>query len=408
MRARQLLGAAGRIGIVVAGTAVTSYCAPAPLGNAPSRNFHGRHIPGLDSSHSGDWAAHCERNRYGDVVIKLSDDGIAACSCNSALAAGALDAVIRSAVHQTTRGCMVSVRGPDAAKVLVPIALAHGFHFHRADKEGLTMRFFKSGCEAEVKHGGDPMPEAAFTSVATSGVVINKHGEVLLIRQTYDPKAEWRLPGGATDRDESLMGGARREVLEETGQHVELLGVLGVRQAPRYATVFGRAFIGATGLFRLKSDGSGGEDAERPRLRWPSDEIIDACWMSIAHALRPPIGEGEDRAESASGIGVKEFEAGIGQARAASDAVEGGMTSSQFQRACVLRGAVIQGFGHLVPSAAVDDAVAFGSLTPEQGLAIVRGRGGAGIQLLREASEHDSRRDTGTASAQTQWVMLWP
>ena len=54
------------------------------------------------------------------------------------------------------------------------------------------------------------------------GAVIVHEGRVLLIRRGKDPlKGRWTLPGGALELGETLIEGAAREALEETGLVVE-------------------------------------------------------------------------------------------------------------------------------------------------------------------------------------------
>ena len=47
-------------------------------------------------------------------------------------------------------------------------------------------------------------------------------GRVLLVRQVY--RNSWGIPGGLLERGEDPASAARREVLEETGLEVELMG----------------------------------------------------------------------------------------------------------------------------------------------------------------------------------------
>ena len=54
------------------------------------------------------------------------------------------------------------------------------------------------------------------------GAVIVHEGRVLLIRRGKDPlKGRWTLPGGALELGETLIEGAAREALEETGLVVD-------------------------------------------------------------------------------------------------------------------------------------------------------------------------------------------
>ena len=54
------------------------------------------------------------------------------------------------------------------------------------------------------------------------GAVIVHRNRVLLVRRATEPlKGEWSVPGGMLELGEKLRDGVRREVLEETGIHVE-------------------------------------------------------------------------------------------------------------------------------------------------------------------------------------------
>lgn len=62
--------------------------------------------------------------------------------------------------------------------------------------------------------------------VGVGGVVI-RGSRVLLIRRGREPlKGEWSLPGGMLELGETLEGGVKREVLEETGLTVRPLAAL--------------------------------------------------------------------------------------------------------------------------------------------------------------------------------------
>jgi 8-oxo-dGTP diphosphatase len=54
------------------------------------------------------------------------------------------------------------------------------------------------------------------------GAVVVEAGRVLLVRRGGEPlKGHWTLPGGVLEVGESLAEGVAREVLEETGLHVD-------------------------------------------------------------------------------------------------------------------------------------------------------------------------------------------
>lgn len=98
-------------------------------------------------------------------------------------------------------------------------------------------------------------------------VIERSDGCVLLIRQRY--RKRWGLPGGLLERGEAPGDAARREVLEEVGLEIDLVGEPGVvvEPAPQRVDVVYRAVpaagtdvddvsarspeITATGWFRL-------------------------------------------------------------------------------------------------------------------------------------------------------------
>ena len=65
--------------------------------------------------------------------------------------------------------------------------------------------------------------------VAGVGAVIIERGRVLLVRRAAPPRAgHWSLPGGAQELGETFAEACVREVREETGLAVEVLGLVDV------------------------------------------------------------------------------------------------------------------------------------------------------------------------------------
>jgi ADP-ribose pyrophosphatase YjhB (NUDIX family) len=65
--------------------------------------------------------------------------------------------------------------------------------------------------------------------VAAVGVVVWRDDRFLLVRRRNPPRqGEWSLPGGVQRLGETVAETARREVAEETGVTVEILGVIDV------------------------------------------------------------------------------------------------------------------------------------------------------------------------------------
>lgn len=63
-------------------------------------------------------------------------------------------------------------------------------------------------------------------SVSVSGVTFDDAGRVLLIKR--QDNGEWQAPGGILELDERFEDGVVREVLEETGVHVEVECLSGI------------------------------------------------------------------------------------------------------------------------------------------------------------------------------------
>jgi ADP-ribose pyrophosphatase YjhB (NUDIX family) len=69
-------------------------------------------------------------------------------------------------------------------------------------------------------------PEQPLVGVAA---VIFRGEEVLLVRRGQEPaKGVWSLPGGLMELGETLSDAIKREILEETGLNVKILGVTAV------------------------------------------------------------------------------------------------------------------------------------------------------------------------------------
>jgi 8-oxo-dGTP pyrophosphatase MutT (NUDIX family) len=99
-------------------------------------------------------------------------------------------------------------------------------------------------------------------------VIERADGCVLLVRQSY--RRRWGLPGGLLQRREAAEDGARREVLEEVGLPVVLVGEPAVVVHARHRRV--------DVVFRGRVDGAAagtGPDGPPPR----SVEIVEARWF---------------------------------------------------------------------------------------------------------------------------------
>ncbi len=73
-------------------------------------------------------------------------------------------------------------------------------------------------------HDDRTYPDRPFVGV---GVVVLRGGEVLLIQRGKPPSVgRWSLPGGAQELGESVHETAIREVREETGVEISVIGLI--------------------------------------------------------------------------------------------------------------------------------------------------------------------------------------
>ncbi len=117
-------------------------------------------------------------------------------------------------------------------------------------------------------------------ALGTSPFVSRADGRVLLVRHSY--KDGWSTPGGFVDRHERAEDGAVREVWEETGLRVELVGepAVVVDQVVRHVEFVVRA--------------RPLDDADADRVRPSSPEIVEARWFDPDDL--PPLHEHAARA----------------------------------------------------------------------------------------------------------------
>lgn len=68
------------------------------------------------------------------------------------------------------------------------------------------------------------------------GVIFDERSRVLLVRQSADGR--WTTPGGLIEPDETPAAAAVREVREETGLTVRIVGLLGVYGGPEFVVQY--------------------------------------------------------------------------------------------------------------------------------------------------------------------------
>ena len=100
-------------------------------------------------------------------------------------------------------------------------------------------------------------------SVSVAAVVVREDGRVLAIRRADN--GQWQIPGGVLELEETIEAGLAREVREETGLEVKVIGLTGI---------YKHVGLGVVALvFRCVPDG--GQETL-------SDETAEIGWLSAA------------------------------------------------------------------------------------------------------------------------------
>ena len=104
----------------------------------------------------------------------------------------------------------------------------------------------------------------------TEALIVNEHGEVLLIKRGQEPqKGWWGLPGGYVGWNETVEQAAKREAEEETGLVVKSVEFFGLYDDPK-RDLDGRQNIGH--CFIAQVEGS---------LKKQDEEVEDIQWFSL-------------------------------------------------------------------------------------------------------------------------------
>jgi ADP-ribose pyrophosphatase YjhB (NUDIX family) len=109
-------------------------------------------------------------------------------------------------------------------------------------------------------------------SAATAAFIVNDRQELLVVRRAKEPaKGTLDLPGGFVDMDETGEEGMRREIMEETGLHVQRMDFL--FSIPNLYVYSGMT-VHTIDLFFLCTPANG----EHPRA---ADDAADCAWVPL-------------------------------------------------------------------------------------------------------------------------------
>jgi ADP-ribose pyrophosphatase len=118
--------------------------------------------------------------------------------------------------------------------------------------------------------------------VAVGAVVFHREKVLLVLRNQAPAKGLWAVPGGSVELGETLQAAAEREVLEETGLHV---------QAGKVVHTFDGIYRDESGRVKyhyvIVDVLAKALDPTQP-LR-PSDDVKDAGWFTLSDVKQPDL-----------------------------------------------------------------------------------------------------------------------
>ncbi|XP_033106951.1 nucleoside diphosphate-linked moiety X motif 6-like [Anneissia japonica] len=152
----------------------------------------------------------------------------------------------------------------------IAVAAKHGFVFHHAQTDYVMMIKWLPTDEP------NQLPGYTTHYVGVAGFVVNENNQVLVVKERFYKKANWKLPGGMADPGEDLGVTAKREVFEETGIEAEFISLLAFRQ--QHGFRFGQSDL----YFVCEMKALNSEIASCQH------EISDCMWMNVDEYVALP------------------------------------------------------------------------------------------------------------------------
>ncbi|WP_406050656.1 NUDIX domain-containing protein [Streptomyces virginiae] len=130
-------------------------------------------------------------------------------------------------------------------------------------------------------------PKANSIVPAVTAFVVNDAGEILMERRSDNGR--WGMPGGVQEIGENIAATVTREVLEETGISVEVIGLVGIFTDPGHVIAFsdGEVRQEFSLCFRARPvDGDIKVSSESFEVRWVPRAEVESLDMSPTTRLR--------------------------------------------------------------------------------------------------------------------------
>ncbi|MGW5846668.1 NUDIX domain-containing protein [Streptomyces sp. NPDC055254] len=130
-------------------------------------------------------------------------------------------------------------------------------------------------------------PKANSIVPAVTAFVVNDADEILMERRSDNGR--WGMPGGVQEIGENISGTVAREVLEETGISVEVIGLVGIFTDPGHVIAFSDGEVRQEFSLCFRARPIGGAikvSSESFEVRWVPRAEVDALDMSPTTRLR--------------------------------------------------------------------------------------------------------------------------
>lgn len=133
----------------------------------------------------------------------------------------------------------------------------------------------------------DPDAPAVNSVVPSVTAVVEHEGRILLIHKADNDL--WALPGGGHDPGESISETVVREVKEETGYDVEVVGIIGTYTNPRHVMAYDDGEVRqqfSICFHALLQGGQAATSNESKAVEWVSPTRLDDLPMHPSMRLR--------------------------------------------------------------------------------------------------------------------------
>ena len=137
---------------------------------------------------------------------------------------------------------------------------------------------------------------------AVTAVIQDARGRILLIHRTDNER--WALPGGTVEIGENVPTTLVREVREETGIDVEVIGLVGVYSDPKHVIAYDDGEVRQQFALSFRARPVGGtlrSSDEASEVRWLAATDLDR--LDIHPSMRLRIQHGTDRSLTTPYIG---------------------------------------------------------------------------------------------------------